>query len=90
MIQKRRHLISLHILISSQLQTLSKAVFGWGKMVFPKNHFPWKMFSQGKLILCHIFSRLVQDKLFFIGKKYKLNNFNGEKYPPNDHIKDRY
>jgi len=30
-------------------------VFGWGKMVFSKNHFPWKMFSQGRLIFLSYF-----------------------------------
>ena len=61
-------------------------------MVFPVKSFFRRNVFPRKIDFYVIFS-VVWFKIDYFYRKKKiceLNNFNGEKYPPNDHIRDRY
>ena len=40
--------------------------------------------------MSHFFAVWFKINYFLQQKKYKLNNFNDEKYPTNDHVKNKY
>jgi len=61
------------------------------KKVFLKNHFSWECFFKKNWF--HVTFSILWFKINYFNRKrtkHELNNFNGKKYPPISHSKDRY